>query len=73
MGRSLTTLALLLAIVLAAALIVPAVIDWEDQRAALEVRLAEVTGGPVELAGPVSVRLLPSPRMTAARVSLGDL
>jgi len=69
MGRSLTTLALLIAAVLAAALLVPAMTDWEDQRATIETRLAEVVGGPVELAGPVSVRLLPSPRLTAARVS----
>lgn len=72
MGRSLTTLALLTAIILAAALIVPAMIDWEDQRAGLEAQIAEVVGGPVELAGPVSVRLLPTPRLTAARVSFQD-
>lgn len=72
MGRSLTTLALLTAIILAAALIVPAIIDWEDQRAGLEAQIAEVVGGPVELAGSVSVRLLPTPRLTAARVSFQD-
>lgn len=72
MARSLTTLALLLAIVLGAALIVPAATNWEEQRASLEVRIAEVVGGPVALAGPVSVRLLPTPRLTAARVSFED-
>ncbi len=72
MGRSLTTLALIVAIVLAVALLVPALTDWEEQRASLEAQLAQVVGGPVALAGPVSVRLLPSPRLTAARVSLAD-
>jgi len=72
MGRSLTSLALFIAIILAAALIVPAMTDWDEQRAGLEAQIAEVVGGPVELAGPVSVRLLPSPRLTAARVSFQD-
>ncbi len=71
-GRFLTFVAALTAFALAAALILPAMTDWTAQRAALESRLGAAIGGPVALNGAVAVRLLPTPRLTAADVDLAD-
>ncbi len=71
-GRILTFFAALAALALAAALIVPAITDWNAQRAPLEARLSEAIGAPVTLNGAVAVRLLPSPRLTASQVDLAD-
>lgn len=71
-GRILTFLAAIGAIVLALALVVPFVINWEDQRGPLESRMGEAIGGPVTLGGVVRVRLLPTPQLVATNVDLAD-
>ena len=72
MDRSLTALAFFIAVALAAALLWPVFTDWDEERANLEASMEEILGGPVTLEGDVSVRILPTPRLTAARVALAD-
>ncbi len=55
-------------LILAAALIVPSVIDWETRRGLIEDALGQAIGARVETAGGVSVRLLPTPRLSIERM-----
>ncbi len=57
----LTILAVALVTLLTAALIVPYFVDWSAHRAEIAERLELLTGGRVDLAGPVTLRLLPTP------------
>ena len=57
----LTLIAIALVAVLTAALVVPYFVDWSSHRDAIAARLEGLTGGHVTLAGPVTLRLLPTP------------
>jgi hypothetical protein len=46
-------------------------IDWSAQRGLIERQLSERLGVPVSIGGPIDVKLLPTPYMTAARVKIG--
>ncbi|MDE2362359.1 MAG: hypothetical protein KGM42_06740 [Hyphomicrobiales bacterium] len=70
MREILTIVAACLVAVLAAALVVPPFVDWDGQRARLEARLAQDLDATVSLDGPISVRLLPAPRLTAGGLSV---
>lgn len=65
MREILTIIAACLVAALAAALAVPPFIDWTQHRAAIADRLGQGFGGTVSLDGPVRLRLLPAPRLTA--------
>ena len=71
MRETLTFLAAGVLVVLALALAVPPFIDWTAYGAALGARFGQALGADVRLAGPISVRLLPSPhfRTGALRVT----
>ena len=64
MREILTIIAACLVAVLTAALAVPPFVDWDAQRARIETRLGVELGGKVQIEGPVSLRLLPAPRMS---------
>ncbi|MGH6796759.1 MAG: AsmA family protein, partial [Roseiarcus sp.] len=57
----LTIVAVALVAVMSVALVAPYFIDWSAQRAKIEARLRAITGANVSLAGPVELRLLPTP------------
>jgi hypothetical protein len=61
----LTIIAACIVVALAAALAVPPFIDWTSHGAAIAAKLGEGFGGRVALEGPVYLRLLPAPRLTA--------
>jgi hypothetical protein len=65
-----TLLGLGIAIILAllAALVGPLFVDWDQYRDVIETEAGRVVGVPVRVAGPIEVRLLPTPS-----VSLGDV
>jgi len=69
--ESLTAFAILLILVLTAALVGPALVDWTSRRADVEQRLAQALGTPVKIAGPIKVRLLPSPYLELSEVTAG--
>ncbi|WP_406854291.1 AsmA-like C-terminal region-containing protein [Alsobacter sp. KACC 23698] len=66
----LTGLAILAIAVLATALAGPYFVDWTAHRGAIEEKVAVAIGAPVSIAGPISVRLLPSPRLDVQDVTL---
>ena len=65
MREILTIVAACIVVVLAAALAVPPFVDWNSHSAAIASRLGAGFGGRVALDGPVRLRLLPAPRLTA--------
>ncbi|WP_349370795.1 AsmA-like C-terminal region-containing protein [Salinarimonas sp.] len=67
----LTALAGLVIVLLTAALVAPPLIDWDLRRAEVEAALSRAAGAPIETAGPIEVRLLPSPRLGVGRLVIG--
>ena len=67
----LTLIAVALVAALSAALVAPLFVDWSAQRGFIEKQLSERVGAPVSIAGPIQVRLLPTPYLTAERVKVG--
>ena len=61
MRHVLTIIAVALVAAMSVALIAPVFIDWSAQRSEIEARLSAITGSNVSLAGPVELRLLPTP------------
>lgn len=59
-------------IVLALALTVPALMDWSRFKAPLVERLQAATGRTVTLSGPIGLRLLPSPAISAERLTIAN-
>ena len=72
LARQPDRLAILLIGVLTAALVGPYVIDWNSHRALIERRLSEAAGTPVTVAGPIDLKILPTPRLRFGKVAIGD-
>ena len=71
MRDSLTVLAGLLILALAAALAAPYFMDWNAHRADVEHRLTQTLGAPVVVEGAIDLRLLPTPTLDLEKVSVG--
>lgn len=63
---------LLIALV-AAVLIGPSFFDWNGQKARIAEEISNITGRPLQIAGDVSLVLLPTPRLSAKDVSLANI
>ena len=61
-----------LVLLVASALLAPFVVDWNGYRADLQAFGEKLTGRKVEVAGPVSVRLFPWPKLTAGDVRVAN-
>lgn len=61
-----------LALVLAAAAILPPLIDWSAYGGPIAARVQAATGRPVTIDGPIALRLLPVPSLSAGAVSIGN-
>lgn len=59
--------ALLIAIV-----VVPSFFDWNTQKERIETAASQALGQPVRIAGDISLSLLPTPRLRAEGLSMGD-
>ncbi len=66
----LTIFACLLVLALSVALAGPYLVDWNQRRSYIEATLSEVSGGQVRIAGDIDIKLLPTPRLVLAGVSL---
>jgi len=68
-----TLLSVAVAIILAlvAALVGPLLIDWNGYRPVFEAQASRVMGTEVRVAGPIDLRLLPSPRLTLSDIQVG--
>ncbi|MBC7906075.1 MAG: AsmA family protein [Rhodospirillaceae bacterium] len=68
--------ALIVSAVLAALIVlavaVPALIDWSRYKDQIIARAERATGRPVTISGPISLRLLPSPAMSAKGLAVGN-
>jgi hypothetical protein len=67
----LTLIAVALIATLSLAFAAPEFIDWSARRALVERQLSERIGAPVAISGPIEVRLLPAPYLSAKRVTIG--
>jgi hypothetical protein len=67
----LTIIAGILIVVLTVALGVPYFINWSDYRAEIEARLTQALGLPIEIAGPIDIKLLPTPTLAIRRFAAG--
>jgi uncharacterized protein involved in outer membrane biogenesis len=66
----LTYIGIALIAVLSAALVAPFVIDFDDWRSEIADQLSSASGARVTLGGPISLRLLPTPRFSAQSFGL---
>ncbi len=71
MREGLTILAILLILALTAALVGPYFVDWTAHRSFVEAKLSQALGTRVTVAGPIDLKLLPSPRLTLSDVAVG--
>ena len=68
---TLLTLGIAMILALVAALVGPAVIDWEQYHAEVEEQARQIVGVPVRVKGAIDVRLLPTPSVTLGDVQIG--
>ena len=73
MKKVLYGIAGLIAILIAAILIVPSVIDWNDYKAEIAAEVKKATGRDVTLNGDLSLAILPSPRLSIADAHLSNI
>ena len=73
MGKVLTTLVLLLVALVAAVLIGPSFVDWNQYKTEIAAEAKKATGRDLTVAGDVSLALLPSPALSAEKVSLANV
>ncbi|MEM6681483.1 MAG: AsmA family protein [Pseudomonadota bacterium] len=57
---------------IAALLIGPSFIDWNGQKVRIETTASQALGKPVQITGDIDLALLPSPRLKAQGLKLGD-
>ncbi|MGO9362725.1 MAG: AsmA family protein [Rhodomicrobium sp.] len=72
MGRILATLATILILLLGAAFAVPALVDWNSYRSAIEKEASAVLGRKVSILGDIDIVLLPEPHLRASDVAAGN-
>lgn len=72
MGRVLATIATILIFVLAAAFLLPAVVDWESYRSALEDAASTALGRKISTKGTIDITLLPEPRVRLGQVTVAS-
>ncbi len=71
MQTTLLTLAIAVILALLAALFGPHFVDWNAQRGNFEQQASALIGLPVRVAGPMDVRLLPSPSLVLSNIEVG--
>src|SRR5947209_3614885 len=73
MREILTIFASIVIVLLTAALGVPYLIDWSSHRAEIETRLGQALGAPIEIAGRIDIKLLPTPVLAIQRFAAGGV
>ena len=71
MQTTLLSVAIAIILALVAALVGPLLIDWNGYRPLFEAQASRVLGTGVQVAGPIDLRLLPSPRLTLNEIQIG--
>ncbi|MEZ5786349.1 MAG: AsmA family protein [Xanthobacteraceae bacterium] len=70
MQTTILGLAVALILALVAALVGPFVVDWTRYRTEIEAQASRIVGAPVEVLGPIDVRLLPTPSLALHSVAI---
>ena len=70
MQTTLLGLGIAVILTLLAALVGPLFVDWDQYRDVIETEAGRVMGVPVRVAGPIDVRLLPTPSLSLGEVNL---
>ena len=65
--------AALVALLVVLALILPVLVDTDALKAEISARLEHLFGRPVEITGPLTLRLLPSPELIAKDIHIGEV
>ncbi|NIY77408.1 AsmA family protein [Thalassospira sp. HF15] len=73
MKKILAAFGAILVVLVAALLIIPSLIDWNGYKAQISQAVRDATGRELDLAGDLSMSLIPSPSLTATDVSLGNV
>lgn len=73
MKKILAVIGALFVVLVAALLIIPSLIDWNGYKAQISQAVRDATGRELSLAGDLSMSLIPSPSLSAADVSLGNV
>jgi large subunit ribosomal protein L24 len=68
---TLLTFGIAIILALVAALVGPAVVDWQEHKAEIEEQAKEIVGVQVQVGGTIDVRLLPTPSLTLGDVRIG--
>ena len=71
MREFLTFFGLFLVLVLCTALIGPQFVNWDAERDVMATHLTQWLGRPVQLSGPISLRLLPAPKLRLGALVVG--
>jgi uncharacterized protein involved in outer membrane biogenesis len=71
--KILAAIGALLVVVVAALLIIPSLIDWNGYKAQISQAARDATGRELNLAGDLSMSLIPSPSLSVTDVSLGNV
>jgi uncharacterized protein involved in outer membrane biogenesis len=71
LGRLLAVLATILILLLGAAFVAPAVLNWNNYRTGIEKTASALIGQKVSILGDIDITLLPEPRLRASRVASG--
>jgi uncharacterized protein involved in outer membrane biogenesis len=72
LGRILAIFATILVLLLAAAFIAPAVVDWNDYKASIEKTASALLGRNVRIGGEISAVLLPEPHLRVRDLTAGN-
>ena len=72
MQTTLLSVAIAIILALVAALVGPLLIDWNGYRPLFEAQASRILGTEVRVAGPIDLRLLPSPRLTLNEIQIGN-
>ena len=72
LARTLAWLAFAAALVFGGLLVLPMAVDWQAHRPRLVELLAEATGRPVSIDGPIDLALLPGPAISLGDVKVGN-
>ncbi len=73
MRKVLIAIVVLPVVAVGALLVVPSFVDWNAHKGRVTAELAAATGRPVRIDGGLSLRILPTPTLTAAGVRLANL
>ena len=72
MKKTLTIIISIIALLIAAAAILPSVINWDHYKSEITTKAKEATGRDVVINGKIKLRILPSPSIIVKDIQIGN-